>query len=67
MWEAQGAVDESHAILGAEAEIGDHQIDGIILEHTEGAGDIAGDIDVKAVLESGAKAVASVLFVINDQ
>ena len=66
MREAQGAVDKLHAILGAEAQVGDHEVDGVVLEDAEGAGDVSGDVDVEAVLERGAQPLAGVLFVVND-
>jgi hypothetical protein len=67
MREMEGAVDEGHAILAAEAQVGDHEVDGVVLQDADGAGDVSRDIDVEAVLEGGTEAFAGVLFVVNDE
>jgi hypothetical protein len=64
MGEAEGAIDELHAILAGEAEIGDDEVDGVVFQDADGAGNVGGDIDVETVLEGGAEAFAGVFFVV---
>jgi hypothetical protein len=62
----QGAVDELHPILAAQAQIGDHKINAVILQGVDRARDIAGDVDIETIFQRGAETFARVAFVIDD-
>ena len=63
----QGPVDQRHAILAAQPQIGQHQIDVVALQHAERPGDIRRHIDIEAILQRRAQPFAGVLFVIDDE
>jgi hypothetical protein len=66
MGEAEGAVDEGHAVFAAQAEVGDHDVDGVIFQDADGTGDVGGYVDVEAIFKGGAEALTGVLFVVYD-
>jgi len=62
----QGALDQLHAVLVAEAEIGQEKVDLFALEHAHCPRYVARDVNVVIVLEQTAQAVARMFFVVND-
>lgn len=65
--EGEGGVDELHAVVGTEAEVGDHDVDAFVFEDFEGFGAVGGDIDIEVVFEGHAETVAGVFFVVDDE
>lgn len=65
--EGEGGVDELHAVVGTEAEVGDHDVDAFVFEDFEGFGAVGGDVDVEVVFEGHAETVAGVFFVVDDE
>ena len=61
------SVDELHAVLAPKPQIGEHQVDGFPLQNAQRAGDIAGHVNIKGVLQGGPQAFARMLLIINDQ
>ena len=61
------ALDQGHAVVAAETEIGDEQINRFAFEHVHRAANILGDVGIVFVLEQTAQPIARMLFVIDDQ
>ena len=67
MRQFERALDQGHAVVAAETEIGDQQIDLFAFEHIHRAADVLGDVGIVFVLEQTPQPIARVLFVIDDQ
>ncbi len=67
MREFERALDQGHAVVAAETQIGDHHIDLFAFQHVHRAADVLRDISVVFVLEQTPQSIARVLFVIDDQ
>jgi hypothetical protein len=61
------AIDEGHAIVRAEAQIGEQEVDRLCFQKAQRSGNIRGDIDVEIVFERLAQAVPGILFVVDDE
>ncbi len=65
--ELGGGIDEIHAGVAAEAEVGEEEVDLFVFEDEEGLGVVGGEVDVEIVFEGGAEAFAGGAFVVNDE
>ena len=65
--ELQGFVQELHAVVCAESEVGEHDSDVVMAQMLQGLGGVGGDVHIEVVLEGEAEAVAGVFFVVNDE
>ena len=64
---AQRGLQKLHAVVIAQPQIGQHHVHRLILQHLHRIRRVGRDIDVEIVLQRLAQAVASVLFVIDDE
>ena len=58
----EGAVDEFHAVVGAEAQIGQQQIDAFGFQDADRPGEIGGGVDFEIVVSSDARRPSRVCF-----
>jgi len=67
MWHFEGAVDQVHSVVIAQAQISQKNVDRLSLQHIDGSSDICGDVDIIIVLEQTPQAVARMLLVVDDK
>ena len=65
--ELQSFVQELHAVVCAESEVGEHDGDVVMAQVLQGLSGVRGDVHIEVVLEGEAEAVAGVFFVVNDE
>ena len=63
----EGPLEQVHPVVGAEAQVGQEQVDAVGFHDGLGPGCVGGDVDLVVVLQRGAQALAGIFLVVDDE